>query len=55
MVLPVMKLYPPVKAFHDFAIALTSMITEAWLCGDEIHIVFDYYREDSIKNGVGLR
>ena len=45
------KLHPPVKTFHDFAIALTSMITKAGHNSDEIHIVFDNYREDSIKNG----
>ena len=42
---------PPVKTFYDFAIALTSMITKAGYNSDEIHIVFDNYREDSIKNG----
>ena len=47
---PLKKLDPPVKTFHDFAIALTSMVTKAgYNCG-EIHIVFDAYREDSIKN-----
>jgi len=45
---PLKKLDPPVKTFHDFAIALTSMITKA---GHNFHIVFDNYREDSIKNG----
>ena len=48
---PLKKLDPPVKTFHDFAIALTSMITKAGHNSDEIHIVFDNYREDSIKNG----
>ena len=48
---PLKKLHPPVKTFHHFAIALTSMITKAGLNSDEIHIVFDNYREDSIKNG----
>ena len=42
---------PPVKRFHYFAIVLTSMITKAGHNSDEIHIVFDDYREDSIKNG----
>ncbi|KAI4833001.1 hypothetical protein KUCAC02_015935 [Chaenocephalus aceratus] len=48
---PLKKLDPPVKTFHDFAIALTSMVTKAGHNCDEIHIVFDTYREDSIKNG----
>ncbi|KAJ4939550.1 hypothetical protein JOQ06_028998, partial [Pogonophryne albipinna] len=48
---PLKKLDPPVKTFHDFAIALTSMVTKAGHNYDEIHIVFDTYREDSIKNG----
>ena len=42
---------PPVKRFHYFAIVLTSMITKAGHNSDKIHIVFDNYREDSIKNG----
>ena len=48
---PLKKLDPPeapVKTFHDFAIVL---ITKARHNSDEIHIVFDNYREDSIKNG----
>lgn len=48
---PLKKLDPPVKTFHDFAIALTSMVTKAGHNCYEIHIVFDTYREDSIKNG----
>ena len=48
---PLKKLDPPVKTFHDFAIALTSMITKSRQNSDEIYIVFDNYREDSIKNG----
>ena len=48
---PLRKLNPPVKTFHDFALALTSMVTKAGSNSDEIHIVFDNYREDSIKNG----
>lgn len=40
---PLKKLDPPVKTFP---IALTSGHNS-----DEIHIVFDTYREDSIKNG----
>ena len=47
---PLQKLDPPVKTFHDFAVALTSMVTKAGHNCDEIHIVFDAYREDSIKN-----
>ena len=49
--IPIKKLHPPIKTFHDFAIALTSMVTKAGHNCDEIHIVFDSYREDSIKNG----
>ncbi len=48
---PLKRLDPPVETFHDFAIALTSMITKAGNNSDDIHIVFDTYREDSIKNG----
>ena len=48
---PLKKLDPPVKTFHDFAVALTSVITKAGHASDEIHIVFDTYKEDSIKNG----
>ena len=48
--IPLKKLVPPVKTFYDFAIALTSMVTKAGHNCDEIHIVFDHYREDSIKN-----
>ena len=47
---PLKKLDPPVKTFHDFAVTLTSMITKASQNCDEIHVVFDSYREDSIKN-----
>ena len=47
---PLKKLDPPVKTFHDFATALTSMVTKAGHNCDEIHIIFDTYREDSIKN-----
>ena len=45
------KFEPPVKTFNDFAIALTSIITYAGHKCDEIHVIFDNYREDSIKNG----
>ncbi len=48
---PLKKLEPPVKTFNDFAIALTSIVTKAGHKCDEIHIVFDNYREESIKNG----
>lgn len=41
----------PVKTFHDFAIALTPMVTKAGHNCDEIHIGFDTYRDDNIKNG----
>ena len=45
------KYEPPVKTFNDFAIALTSIITNAGHKCDEIHIIINNYREDSIKNG----
>ena len=48
---PFKKLYPPVKTLHDIAIALISMVTKAEHNCDEINIVFDAFREDSIKNG----
>ena len=48
---PLKNLDPPVKTFCDFAVALTSMITKAGHASDEIHIAFDAYKEDSIKNG----
>ena len=51
LLLPLKNLDPPVKTFCDFAVALTSMITKAGHASDEIHIVFDTYKEDSIKNG----
>ena len=44
------KVNPPVKTFSDFAIALTSMVTKAGHNCDEIHIIFDAYREYSLKN-----
>ena len=44
------KFHPLFKTFYDFAIALTSMITKAGHNSDEIYIIFDNYREDSIKN-----
>ncbi len=47
---PLKKLDPPIKTFNDFAIALTSMVTNAGHSCDEIHIVFDNYREGSIKS-----
>ena len=50
-----MKLDPPFKTFNDFTIALTSMITKAGQYSDDIHIVFDNYREDSIKIEEGDR
>ncbi len=39
---PLKKLDPPVKTFHDFAIALTSMVTKAGHNCDEIHIVLTH-------------
>ena len=47
---PLKKLDPPVKTFHGFAIVLTSMVTKTGHNCDEIHIIFDTYREDCIKN-----
>ncbi|CAB3981219.1 Hypothetical predicted protein [Paramuricea clavata] len=47
---PLKKLEPPVKTFHDLAVALTAMITNTTCNCEEIHIVFDTYKEDSIKN-----
>ena len=44
------KLDPPIKTFHDFAIALIFMVTKAGGNCDEIHIIFETYREDSIKH-----
>ena len=48
---PLKKLEPPVKTFHDLALALTGIITNTACNCEEIHIVFDTYKEDSIKNG----
>ena len=47
---PLKKLEPPVKTFHDLAVALTAMITNTACNCEQIHIVFDIYKEDSIKN-----
>ncbi|CAB3989604.1 Hypothetical predicted protein, partial [Paramuricea clavata] len=47
---PLKKLEPPVKTFHDLAVALTAMITNTTSNCEEIHIVFDTYKEDSIQN-----
>ena len=47
---PLKKLDPPVKTFHDFAVALTSTVTKAGHNCDDIHIVFEACREYSIKN-----
>ena len=44
------KLDLPVKEFHGFDIALTSMITKAGQNYEEIHIIFDTCREDCIKS-----
>ena len=52
---PLKKLEPPVKTFHDLAIALTAMITNTVWKSDEIHIVFDNYKDDSIKNEERMR
>jgi hypothetical protein len=48
--IPLKKLEPPVKTFNDFAAALTKIIVNAGGNSDEIHVVFDTYKEDSIKN-----
>ena len=47
---PFKKLEPPVKTFNDLAVSLTKMIVNAGCNSNEIHIVFDTYKEDSIKN-----
>ena len=47
---PLKKLDPPVKTFHGFAIALTSMVTKTGHNCEEIHIIFDTCREDFIKS-----
>ena len=47
---PLTKLEPQVKTFHDLAIALTTMITNTACTCEEIHIVFDTCKDDSIKN-----
>ena len=48
--IPFKKLEPPVKTFNDLAVSLTKMIVNAGCNSNEIHIVFDTYKEDSIKN-----
>ena len=52
---PLKKLELPAKMFHDLVIALTAMITNAARKSDEIHIVFDNYKDDSIKNEERMR
>ena len=52
---PLKKLDSPVKTFHDFADALTSVITKAGHNSNEIHIGFYAYREDSINNAERAR
>jgi hypothetical protein len=47
--IPLKKLEPTVKTFNDFAAALTKILINAGGNSDEIHIVFDTYKEDSIK------
>ena len=44
------KLDPPVKTFHGFVIALTSIVTKTGHNCEEIHIIFDTCREDFIKS-----
>ena len=48
--IPLKKLEPPVKTFNDLAVALTKIIINAGCNSDEIHVVFDTYKENSIKN-----
>ena len=48
--IPFKKLEPPVKTFNDLAVSLTNMIITAGRNSNEIHVVFDTYKEDSIKN-----
>ena len=43
------KRQPPVKTFGDFATCLTAMIMSASCDSDEVHIVFDNYKDESIK------
>ena len=47
--IPLKKLEPTVKTFNDFAAALTKILINAGGNSDEIHIVLDTYKEDSIK------
>jgi hypothetical protein len=35
---PLKKLHPPVKTFHDFVVALTSIVVQAGHNSDEIHM-----------------
>ena len=49
------KRQPPVKIFGDFATCLTAMIMSASCDSDEVHIVFDNYKDESIKNMERLR
>ena len=48
--IPLKKLDPAVKTFNDFAVALTKIIVNAGCNSNEIHVVFDTYKEDSFKN-----
>ena len=48
--IPFKKLEPPVKTFNDLAVSLTKMIVKTGCNSNEIHLVFDTYKEDSIKN-----
>ena len=47
---PLKKFDPPVKTFHGFAVALTSIVTKVGHNCEKIHIIFDTYREDYIKS-----
>ena len=44
------KLEPPVKTFNALAVSLTKMIVKTGCNSNEIHLVFDTFKEHSIKN-----
>lgn len=46
---------PPVKTFGDFATCLTAIITCAAHNSDEIHIIFDHYKDESVTNMERIR
>ena len=49
------KRQPPVNSFGDFATCLTALIMSASCNSDEVHIVFDNYKDKSIKSMEILR